>query len=204
MPSTHRWERVLPRLEPLGAPFTTPPAPRPPARRRDPGSVLARARVLSMVSTVAEGYPAEEVLPDVERFHVESMLAPNEAALLHGEIDGDADMSWQVEAAMALAWSLGLCALLGPTDPEAPGPIEERLMDEGADASVVPCADEELLEELVYLDAYHAGYERMHSSEAPPMVVGLGPQHGPLALESVRWRRAALAWAVDDTTSWPP
>jgi hypothetical protein len=159
--------------------------------RRAPSEVLARARILNLVSTLAEGFPVEELAPDVPRFGLEDALTRDEAAWLGGQGEPGADVAWQGEAMLALAWAIGLAPALGDRDPEAYGPIQERLADESAGDAMAARSDDELLAMLAHVDACAA------AGEEPPLRERYGA-------EALRWRRAALRWALDRSLAWPP
>jgi hypothetical protein len=164
----------------------------PASARRPPGDVLARARVLCLVSTVAEGFPADELRGEVPRFHLEATLTADESAWLDGSAEPGSDVSWQVEAMLALAWTLGLAPSLGDRDPETYGPVQEQLVvADDAEASLAPRPDEDLRAMLAHLDLVAAAGE-------PP------PPHERYGAETLHFRRAALRWALDRSLPWPP
>lgn len=158
--------------------------------RRSVQDVITRARILSLVSTLEEGFPAGQLVGDIARFHLESALTREEVGLLRDDLEPGQHVSWQVEAMLALAWVLGLVAELGPRNPEAYGPVQERLMSDAAEGGLALRSDDEIRRMQGELEVIAA------RGEAPP-------PHQRYGAECLHWRRIALKWAMDDTMAWP-
>lgn len=141
---------------------------------------------------MAEGFPAAELRGEVERFGLGPVMTDDEIACLYEEAEATIDVSWQVEAMLALAWTLGLASALGDRDPDVYGPVQELLViEDDAEKVIAPRPAEEILAMLAHIEAVAA------AGEEPPPRERFGA-------ETLRWRRAALRWALDRSLAWPP
>ena len=162
--------------------------------RRAPDHVLARARVLSLISTVEDAMYMD-VIPDmVKQFGLDRWLTAQERTWFEGQGgDVSTEDSYQIEAMLVMAWSLGLMPSLGDRDPDAYGSMLCLLQGLGAgpaEKMVAPRADSELRTMLAELDAVAA------RGDGPPPNERFGK-------ETLHWRRAALRWILDAERTWP-
>lgn len=155
---------------------------------RSPLEVLARARALSLLSIVEDGMYTEMIPGFVEELGLEPWLTDEERAWYAGAAEMSVTDGYRIEAMLVMAWALGLMPTLGDRDPEAYGPVLCLLQNLEAtkpEELLAPRADAELRKMIAELDQLVA------RGEVPPS-----------ERETVRFRRAALRWMLDDNADW--
>ena len=162
--------------------------------RRAPDQVLARARVLGLLSIVEDGMYMDVIPGLIKDFVLDPSLTAQERVWFAGE-GGDLSVEdgYQIEAMLVMAWSLGLMASLGDRDPDAYGPVLNLLhgVEGGLPEKVlVERPEAELRAMLAELDEVAA------RGDGPPPNQRFGK-------ETLRWRRAALRWILDPELAWP-
>ncbi len=145
---------------------------------RPADELLPRARLCALVSLVGRGFPVAEAAADLERHDLEPAMTDDERRWLGGQV-ADAD-PWIGDVAIMLSWALGLSSDLDP-DLDAARHMMEVLFTRSP--PVKPRAEEEIA-------ALRRDLELIAAN--------------PLGLDAVRWRLAALRWALDPAAAWPP